>query len=106
MSSTKLGTSEKYDEENNPQNCQFEYNLEPLDPNEMELFNYYDFEYEFESKTVSHQIFEKLKTFISSWIGDLSPLKINRKDSIFIFNLVNKLIGEFSDSIIGLLDGD
>lgn len=90
------------DNENSRQNYQYDYDLKPLNPNDMECPSY-DFEYEFQNKTISHQIFEKLKTFISSLIGNLNSLKLNRKESIVIFNLVNGLIEEFSESLIGLL---
>lgn len=95
-------SGEEDDNENSQQSYQFEYHLKPLSQSDMEHPRY-DFEYEFQNRTISHQIFEKIKTFISSWIGDLNSMKLNRKESVIIFNLVNGLIGEFSDALIGLL---
>lgn len=54
----------------------------------------HEFTYDFQTKTKSYIMFERLRSFSESWTREILSLKLNQKESNQIFQLVGNLIEE------------
>lgn len=72
---------------------QFNYDFIPLQPEED---TQYELEYDFQEKTSSFILFEKLRTFVELWARDVNSLNINVKESTKIFQLTGKMIEQIN----------